>query len=212
MKKILLFMIILSSISFGQKIGQFAPEKSPEVFPDNSWGVDIMFGDGGFGLGSFFRKSISTNLTGFVDFSISESKDEREVEYVDYFGNTFTLGKENRVFIFPLNFGVQYRLFTESITDNLRPYISLGVGPSLILTTPYKYEFFKSFSYAESKIAAGGYVGFGANFGLSKSNLLGINFRYYIIHLFDEGVENMTGRYRTDLQHFYLSLNLGIMY
>ena len=212
MKKLLLAIVLLSSISFAQKIGQLAPEKPPEVFPDNAWGVDLMFGDGGFGLGSFFHKSFSTNVTGFIDFAISESKDEREVEYIDYFGNTFVLGKENRVFMVPITMGIQYRLFADDITDNLRPYISGGVGPSLIVTTPYKYEFFKSFSYAQSKVGLGGYLGFGANFGLSKSNLLGINFRYYYIHLFDEGVENMTGKFRTDLQHFYLSLNLGIMY
>lgn len=212
MKKILMILMFISSLSFGQKIGKLATEKPPEIFPSNSWGVDIMFGDGGFGLGSFFRKSLSRNLTGFIDFAISESKDEREVEYVDYFGNTYTIGKENRVFMIPINMGVQYRLFAESVTDNLRPYISLGTGPSIIITTPYKHEFFKSFSYAESKIAFGGYIGFGANFGLSKSNLIGLNFRYYIIHLFDEGVENMTGKFRKTLHHFYLSLNLGIMY
>ena len=212
MKKVFLGIIFLTSVAMAQKIGRLAPEPDPIQFPENSWGVDIMFGEGGFGLGTFFRKNYTEEITGFIDFSISESKDEREMEYVDIFGNSFTLGKENRVFIFPLNFGVQYRLFSRTITDKLRPYVSLGVGPTLVLTTPYKYEFFKAFSFTQSQIALGGYVGFGANFGLSKSNLVGINFRYNIIHLFGDGVENMTDRFRTNLQHFYISLNLGIMY
>lgn len=41
----------------------------------------------------------------------------------------------------PVNFGVQYRIFEDVIADNLRPYISAGVGPSLIITTPYELEF-----------------------------------------------------------------------
>ena len=101
MKKTLFILLALASVSFGQKIGKLAPETEPTVFPDNSWGVDVMFGEGGFGLGTFYRKIFNEDFTGFVDFSISESKDDQEMEYVDYFGNTYTLGKENRVFIFP---------------------------------------------------------------------------------------------------------------
>lgn len=214
--KIFVFLIMLAMpLTFlnAQKIGELAPEKKSEVFPDNSWGMDIMFGEGGFGLGTFLRQKFNPSLTGFADLSISESKDDREVEFVDFLTQqTFTRGKVNRVFIVPLNFGLQYRLFASQITDNLRPYINAGVGPTMVVTTPYAKEFFKAFGDAKAKFAAGGYVGFGANFGLSKSNLLGINVRYYIIHLFDEGVENLEGRFRKDLGHFYVTLNLGIMY
>ena len=214
MRTVLLLLVLLP-ITFinAQKIGELAPEKPPEQFPPNSWGVDVMFGEGGFGLGTFFRKNINLTTTAFIDLSISESKDEREVDYIDPFtGIPFTIGKENRVFIVPINFGVQYRLFSETITDNLRPYINAGVGPTLVLTTPYEKEFFEAFSDTQAKFAAGGYIGFGANFGLSKSNLIGINLRYYSIHLFDDGVENLTGKYRKDLGHFYLTINIGIMY
>lgn len=214
----LLFLLIsISSFSLGQEIGKLAPERPPEEFPSNSWGVDLMFGEGGFGIGTFFRKDFSNDITGFVDVSYSESKDDREFQYIDYFGNTFTVGKLNRVFLVPLNFGLQYRLFSSELTSNLRPYLNFGVGPTMVITTPYEkdneiVEFFKSFSYAQAKYAAGGYVGFGANFGSSKSNLIGINLRYYYIHLFGEGVENLKGRLRTDISHFYLTINLGIMY
>ncbi|MGD8781450.1 MAG: hypothetical protein PVH88_21105 [Ignavibacteria bacterium] len=209
--------IILLLIPFlftnAQKIGELAPKKPPEQFPPNSWGVDLMFGEGGFGLGTFLRKEFTTTITGFVDLGITESKDEREVEIIDpYFGTSYTLNKKNRVFLVPVNFGVQYRLFHESITDNLRPYFSFGVGPTLVFTTPYDREFFSAFAKAQTKYAAGGYVGLGANFGLSKDNLVGINARYYIAHLFDEGVENLYGKFRKDLNHFYLTLNIGLMY
>lgn len=212
--RILSVIIILFSISlsFGQKIGEMAPEKQPETFPPNSWGVDIMFGEGGLGLGTFFRYSFSNTLTGFTDFSISESKDDKEVEYIDYFGRTYTIGKQNRVFLLPLYFGLQYRLFAESLTDNLRPYINFGAGPTFVVTTPYEKEFFNSFGSAKMHYAVGGYVGFGANIGISKSNLVGLNLRYYYINLFGDGVENMTDRFRKRIGSFYLTINLGIMY
>lgn len=87
-----------------------------------------------------------------------------------------------------------------------------GVGPSLVITTPFEREFFNAFGYAKSKVTVGGYIGFGANFGLDKSSLVGINLRYYIVHFFDEGVESLQGKFRKDIGGVYLTINLGLMY
>lgn len=215
MKKLLLSVIIIIPLLNvnAQEIGELAPDKKPEVFPDNILGLDIMFSEGGFGLGGFYRRQFSGKITAFADISISEAKDEREIEYYDYYTNqTYTVGKKNRIFLIPVNFGIQYRLFEDVIYDNLRPYLNAGVGPTLVLTTPYSEEFFKAFSYAEPKVAAGGYFGFGANFGIDKSSLVGINIRYYIIQFFDNGVESLTGKYNKTLGGFFLTINLGMMY
>lgn len=206
-------LLLFAALSLNaQDIGKLAAERPEDQFPSNSWGVDLMFGEGGFGIGTFLRKDFASDLTGFIDVSFSESKDEREFQYVDFFGNTFTVGKVNRVFILPMNVGLQYRLFRENLTSTLRPYVNFGVGPTLVITTPYEKEFFSAFGDAQSRIAAGGYVGLGANFGSSKSNLVGINFRYYYIHLFGDGVENLEEKFRQNLAHFYLTINIGIMY
>ncbi len=211
-----LFVSLILLIPFinlnSQSIGEIAPPKEPMVFPPNALGADLMISDGGFGLGGFYRHAINEQFTIFTDISFSESKDEREFEYIDVFGNKFTVGKKNRVFVIPLNFGVLYRLFTNELADNLRPYINVGVGPSLILTTPYSEEFFNAFSSAQTKIGAGGYLGFGANFGLNKSSLIGLNFRYYIIKLFGEGVESLAGRPKDVLGGFFVTFNIGFMY
>jgi hypothetical protein len=223
-----IFLILLLITTFvtdwkvtAQEIGQIAPDKPLEVFPPNAWGFDLMIGESGFGLGGFYRHRLSTKFTLFADLSISEAKDEREVEYIDPFGGgTFTLGKKNRVFQVPINFGAQYRLFEDELTDNLRPYINAGAGPSIIVTTPYSEEFFSAFGKAQKHFAAGGYLGFGANFGLDKSNLIGLNFRYYIIQLLDDGVEILyppfgeenNPRKKTHLNGFFVTINFGFMY
>lgn len=214
MKKLFLLILLFPFLALrAQKLGELAPEKPPEVFPNNSWGVDFMFGEGGFGLGTFYRHSFTHTLTGFVDLSMSEAKDEQEVEYYDIFkGDYVAVGKKNRIFLLPLNFGLQQRLFEKSIAENLRPYINMGVGPSMVLTTPYADEFFNSFGKAHARYTIGGYVGLGANFGLDKSNLLGVNLRYYVIRFFDEGVEGLEGKFQKSLGGFYLTINLGIMY
>jgi hypothetical protein len=208
----ILLLIVPLGLSSGQKIGELAPERPPEIFPNNAWGMDIMFGEGGFGLGTFLRKSIATDLNGFVDFSISETKDEREIQYIDYFGNSFTPDKVNRAFQLPINIGLQYRMFSESLTENLRPYLTVGIGPTIIITTPYDKEFFNAFGYAQTKYAIGGYIGFGANMGVSKSNLIGLNVRYYYTYIFGEGIENLINNFRKNFGQFTISLNVGIMY
>lgn len=216
MKNLVVTFLLFALIPFAnlnaQGIGELAPPKPPEVFPSNAWGVDIMFGDAGFGLGTFLRKQIDVKWTAFADLSFSETKDEREFEYIDYWGNIYTVGKKNRVFHMPVNFGVQYRIFEDVIADNLRPYLSAGVGPSLIITTPYELEFFNSFGKAQAKYAVGGYIAFGGNFGLDKSSLVGINVRYYYSKLLSGGVESLEGKEKTEIHGFFITLNLGLMY
>jgi hypothetical protein len=219
MKRITISLAILIITFFNvnaQEIGKLAPEKPPMTFPDNAFGADILFSEGGFGLGAFYHHHLSQTITGFVDFSISEAKDEQEFSYTyqDYYGNiyNYTYGKENRIFLLPINFGIQYRLFENVIYDNLRPYINFGIGPTLVLTSPYDKEFFNAFGSAHANYALGGYTGFGANFGIDKSSLIGINIRYYFIHLFNKGVESLYGRPKKDLGGVFLSINLGLMY
>ncbi len=214
MKHILFILLLLLPILslYPQGIGQIVPEKEPLVFPDNSLGFDIMFGEGGFGLGGFYRRQLSRNVSFFTDISMSESKDTEEVEYIDFWGNVFVPGKKNRVYLIPLNAGLQYRVFQDAIFENLRPYFNIGAGPSMVVTTPYEKEFFSSFGKAKAHFTIGGYIGFGANFGINKSSLLGINLRYYVIHFFDEGVESLRGIKQKTLGGFYLTINIGMMY
>lgn len=214
MKKYIYIFLIIPLLSINaQKIGETAPAKPPMDFPDNAIGLDLMIGEGGFGFGTFYRYNYSKTFTGFVDFSISESKGQREVERFDIFGFPLPInGKKSRIFLLPLNIGVQYRLFSESLTDNLRPYLSLGVGPTMFVTTPADKEFFKSFADAKSEFGLGGYIGFGANFGSNASNLTGINLRYYVHQLFNDGIEQYFGDFRKTLDQVSLTINIGIMY
>lgn len=216
MKKLILtlFLLIPALSLTAQELGELAEEEELKVFPNNSLGLDIMFSEGGIGMGFFYRRQLNQKFTVFTDFSISEAKDEQEIEYVDpyYPYQSITYGKKNRVFLLPLNFGVHYRLFENVLKENLRPYVNFGVGPTMVVTTPYDREFFNAFGKAQSKFALCGYVGFGGNFGFDNSSLVGVNLRYYIIRLFDEGVESLYGKYNNQLGGIFLTINIGMMY
>jgi hypothetical protein len=208
----LILFIIPTAFLLGQEIGELAPSNPPINFPKNALGFDLLVGESGFGFGGFYRRTVGTKITLFGDISFSEAKDEREIEYVDIYGQTFTIGKQNRVFQIPITFGAQYRLFENELTDNLRPYLNAGVGPTIALTTPYSEEFFRAFSYTQTHYAVGGYAGFGANFGLDQKSLIGVNVRYYYTQFIGEGVEILKGRFKDHLGGFYITINFGFMY
>jgi len=214
MKKYFLIAILLLPVNFllSQTIGELAPDREPLEFPENAYGMDLLFGEGGFGFGGFYRSNLTNTLTFFTDMSLSEAKDENEFEYVDYYGQSYTVGKKNRIYLIPVFAGLQYRVFANELGDNFRPYINFAAGPSIVATTPYEREFFNSLKYAKANYTAGGYIGVGANFGIDQKHLAGINIRYYVIQFFNRGIESLEGRPKKSFGGFYITLNIGSMY
>ncbi len=212
---------------------RFAPVVPPEQeFLRNIWGLDILLSNDGVGLGAFYRRLFSEDVSGFINFSVSESKDDREVEQFDPFTQTsFTPGKLNRFLVLPLLVGVQYRLFREDIVDTFRPYINAGAGPTMIFVSPYvelvdmgggyyqanEMEFFSSLHKGRPHYTVAGFIGFGANIGSEKSNVFGVNFRYYFTYLYSGGIPSLyslsTGQVtntKSDFGGFFITLNFGL--
>jgi hypothetical protein len=80
-------------------------------------------------------------------------------------------------------------------------------------------EFFKSLGKGQPHYTAGAFVGIGANFGAEKSNVFGVNFRYYFNYLFGDGLPSLfnisDGRVaatKRDFGGFFITLNVGMAY
>lgn len=187
----------------------------------NAWGIDLLISNNGFGLGGFWRHEFTDQVSGLVSLAISDVKDEGEVEFYNQFtGQTFVPGKKNRLLMFPVSIGVQYRLFKDDIVDNFRPYISAALGPTMIFVAPYsiqntntveQIEFFNSLKYGQARYTLGGYIGGGAYFGLDKGTLSGISFRYYFIP-FKNGIEILDKVFIKQFGGFFITLNFGSLY
>ena len=198
----------------------------------NAWGMDILISDGGFGLGVFYRREFNDEWYGFASLGVSEAKDDREVEQFDIYGQSYTPGKLNRFLVLPLIFGVQHRLFKDDITDNFRPYLNAGVGPTMIYVTPFtnitysggaplyeQVDFFKALGRGHPHYTLGSFFGFGANFGTERTNLFGVNFRYYFTYLLDGGLPSLynindgsVSGTKKDFGGFFITLNVGMAY
>ncbi len=182
----------------------------------DAWGVDILISNNGFGLGGFLRHEYSEDLSGTMTLAFSEAKDNNEVEYVDYYGQTIVPGKINRFILVPLHVGVQYRIFAEDILDNFRPYINAAIGPTLVFSSPYAREFFNSLGYGQAHYTIGGYVGLGAFFGSAHESLSGVNIRYYFEPI-QKGLDSMQNsdgsiERKKDFGGFFITFNFGSLF
>ncbi len=199
----------------------------------NVWGADILVSNDGFGLGTFYRRALTPDISGVIAFSISESKDSREIERYDpYFNQTYIPGKLNRFLVLPLTFGIQYRLFREDIVETFRPYVTAGVGPVMIYEMPFvtldktvspvnanPVDFFKAIGLGHPHYTGTAFIGAGANFGSDQSSMFGVNFRYYFTYLYSGGLPSMFDLYtgdvdatKKDFGGFFITLNIGMGY
>ncbi len=196
----------------------------------NAWGLDLLMSNSGFGGGFFLRHEYTDELAGFVSLAISDVKDEGEVEYFNYWtGQSYVPNKINRLIYIPIVAGIQYRLWKDDIVDNFRPFLTAGVGPSVIFVAPYSryqlvtditgqqsmqyvpIEFFSSLKYGQWRYTVGGYVGAGIYFGMDKGSLSGVNVRYYFSP-YPPGVQVMTNSVLKNFGGLYLSLTFGSLY
>ena len=122
--------------------------------------------------------------------------------------------------MFPLTIGVQRFFFKDEIFESFKPFLSCGVGPSLIIRTPYvsdtvtrqQVEFFKSFKYANYYWRFGGFIGAGTNFGSIGKSFMSLNIRYYFIPFGGEGLESVQHSPLHDFGGLFLSLSIGSKY
>ncbi|HRJ86832.1 MAG TPA: hypothetical protein PK753_14250 [Ignavibacteria bacterium] len=195
MKKLIILTLFLAlAVSAYSQTGDTLKPKLKRVKePQNNWSMNLTFSDNGFGLGATKYFNVSRDISIQTGILFSGAKDDREFEQYDFFGNSVTPFKVNRLFMFPiLNIGMQYRLFRDDVTSDMRPFINFGVSPAAIVYTPYNESFFSSFKYAKAKYTLGGYAGVGLDYMTSRTSGLSFNLRYYYLKLFGEGIQSIS--------------------
>lgn len=101
-------------------------------------GLDIMFNNYGFGVGTEFRRVLSPMSEGYLSLGVTGLRDVSEQTFTDFFfGQQIVPNKYRRGFSMPLLVGVRQRLFATRVADNYRFYVSGGAGPVLAFTYPY---------------------------------------------------------------------------
>ncbi len=179
----------------------------------NAWGVDVLFSENGFGIGFFYEKYFSKDWAGIASLYLSGARNTDEFEYWDpYRGEYRVPNKINRLYMFPLMFGVQRTLLRGVISETFLPYLQGGAGAALIMATPYEREFFEAFGYADLYVRPGMFLGAGANINTSKSTMTAVNIRYYYIPFGGDGLESIKDIPIKNFGGVFLSLSIGMKF
>jgi len=218
-----LMLLVCAAVSVAQDDGRivFRDPKSGDdaVLGDeqlqprrHAYGLNLMVGNDGFGLGMFYQLNFSEVFSAFADMTFSEARDVRQIDFYDYWtGAQYSPNKINRVFRLPLFGGGQYRLFRDEIADNFRPYLQAGAGPVLLYITPAEKEFFSSLAHGSADWSYGGYFGAGALFGFDRSSVFGLNLRYMLIPT-PAGIQSVTQGELATANGFFIALHLGFAF
>lgn len=185
------------------------PTRGVSIDEREHFGVGVLFSSSGLGFGAHYVWPLGGAFTATVEAGITGTRERDEFERWDpVLQDNRVPGKVNRVFTLPVTVGIRYRVLAGSLDHTLRPYVSLGAGPSVAFNLPYEYSFFESFGHTGIHFTGGGYIGLGAEFG-DGSPAIGLNARYFFIPI-SPGIESIAGEPMRDLGGLFLTLNIGL--
>lgn len=206
--KLIIILLAISNFAFSQV------DPKPELLKKeqrNQFGVSFLYSDKGYGFSGGYYKPISKSSDLFLNLSITGVSDNREFEYYDYWGNSYIDGKVNRVFMIPLNIGIQHYIFKDEIENDFKPLIDFGVTPALVLTNPYDRKYFNAFGYFNAAFALGGFAGVGIEFQQSKSLAFSLNLRYYYLPVISGSVTSIINNPMKDLGGMHLVFGVNFL-
>lgn len=176
---------------------------------NNSWGVDLALSTNGFGFGTHFTFPLFENASLYTQLLFSGARNTDEFEEYDYTKNEYVVrNKINRLYMFPLSIGINYNILTETLGNSFKPFLSAGVTPTAIISTPYDREFFNAFHHGMNYWRIGWYAGVGSDFIIARS-LLKINLKYLSIPFGGDGLESVQNSPIKDFGGVFITISIG---
>ncbi|MGB9696294.1 MAG: hypothetical protein ACP5P3_03185 [Ignavibacteria bacterium] len=203
---LIFFLLITYSMGYTQFLGDSIKTKPRET--KNNWGLNLIYGDKGFGLSSVVFYPLGKFSYLSFGLGVSGVADNREFEQFDIYGNSYVPDKEKRIFLIPLNIGIQYYIFKDDIEGNFKPLITGGIAPALILTNPYDKGYFEAFKYFNAGFAFGPYIGIGLDYNESSSFGVSFDARFYYLPVLTKEVNSLKNRPIKDVGGFQLKFGV----
>lgn len=182
----------------------------------NSYGVDVMVNNFGFGIGGTYGRVIApyTELT--FGTGITGIRDVSEQNFQSFItGRQIIPNKYKRAFGFPMLLGVKQRIFPRQVEDNLRFFVSGAAGPAMAFTYPYVNDgdnngfrtfqltesgflipaekvndFFSGWSDGQSHWGINGAITIGVDIGREFESRTTVEFGYFFYY-FEDGLQIM---------------------
>lgn len=176
------------------------------------WSFNIMYGEKGFGVAGDYHINISKNTDFFAGLGFSGVTDAREFQEYDIYGNSYTPDKINRVFMAPLTIGIKHAMFQDDIDGSLRPTVSAGIIPTLILTNPASTNFFPALTKFQTAFAIGPFLGVGMDFVQSQNVAFNFNISYSYVPVIGKEVKSLENKPITNIGGLSFAIGVNLLH
>ncbi|GAB5466100.1 MAG: hypothetical protein Kapaf2KO_15360 [Candidatus Kapaibacteriales bacterium] len=203
----------------------FEPARPLEIYTGDQslyphhLGPHFVFSVHGFGFGGYYNYSLNEDFTLSLKLFGSSAFNGDELEQFNPSSGIFEVrNKINRVYSVPLDISLRYFFTGNKLESSFRPFVSAGVTPFMVLTTPYRVgrdpngqvvDFFSALGDIESYYKIGGGGGIGANWGSNPKNDYRAEVSYYYLPFGGDGIESIIDRSIDNLGGLFLSVSLG---
>lgn len=185
---IVIILTIVPELSFGQ-----SSSRSKWVSRSFDMGVT----DRGFTAGATWKYGWNRDWRSPAQFAFLFFRESDNVPYRDpYTGYYYNNNRDSKKILFlNLRTGIERRLWSESLAENLQPHLVLSLGPTLAINPVNEGKFFQR--WKKTTFDATGHIFAGANvdFVYSKSAQFSVGVGYEVIyfpHIVD-GTDNYSG-------------------
>jgi outer membrane protein W len=205
------FLLMFIAVTVNCAYSQDTLKQSLNTEPKNVWGVNVQYSESGMGIGAIIYKRLSNVTDLFGSISIGGVTDNREFEYFDYYGNSYIVGKLNRVYKIPLEIGIEHFLFSNSLEGTFKPNITAGITPALLLTDPYNRNFFSALKYIQPGFAFGGFIGAGLDYRESNFVAITFNIKYLYMPVIGREIMSLQDKPIKDVGGLNISIGVNFL-
>lgn len=172
---------------------------------------DIIVNNFGFGIGGQYRRVLAPQMEGIFNMRITGLRDASEQTFTDvFFGQQVVPNKFQRAFAFPAMIGLRKRLFSNTVQEQYRFFITASAGAVAAFSYPYfndrndngyreqfndnfeqVNDIFTGWSDGDWHFGGVGEFKIGVDVGRNFSNVTSIEFGYYM-NYFPGGIQMMT--------------------
>jgi len=179
MKRIILSLLFIQSLLISTAWTQDHDKVLVDDYyngPKKEAGFVFSMAETGTGFGAFIVWPFSQVYHAGVTFDAFFIRDSRQFEYVDYYGNFYSINDVNNVYLFDLMITIKRRFFAEDMDDSFRPFLSAGFGPIFGMNFPEVDELENQYGWT-----AAGFVGGGVDISVDVKYIVSIKAQYRIV-------------------------------
>jgi hypothetical protein len=145
-------------------------------------GIVFTMAETGSGFGGFFSWPLLQSMHFGLATDLLFIRDSKEITYTDpYYYYPVTYNKINNVYLIDIFFIVKKRLFSKSMDEGFRPFITAAAGPIYGINHPEKWAKKQYGLSNTSDLTLGGFFGAGVDINAGSSYFFSIRAQYRII-------------------------------